>query len=360
MRRNQQKHLKVPRENNTRAVKYDSDYQIEWQTVIPSLRKYELKIISFLTVMGDAPKDFTSDKEYRKGHRTRRDRTERFIAKVGSKFYPNESITEQLITRIGECFQLRIAQSKLRMIDGQVRFMSKYFLSSNSEQLTHGAEIFESCLGKQEYREIADQRIESEYFSFQMACEAVKHAFPQHHVEIIRGLVEMLAFDALIGHNDRHPYNWGVIVPLDRIRSPRFSPIYDTARALFWNKSERYIERVLSDKRPLLEGYVRKCTPPMGWDGETKVDFFGLIGLIWDRFKPYRLNIEKLLTVAPLEKSIECIDKEFRDLMSANRRELIKRCLRMRQRFLCEAVNKVQKGRDKCQLKDLSKLQEIG
>jgi hypothetical protein len=148
----------------------------------------------------------------------------------------------------------------------------------------------------------------------------------------------MLAFDALIGHNDRHPYNWGVIVPLRKEQPPRFSPVYDTARALFWNKDEVYVSRVLTDKRPLLEGYVKKCNPPFGWDGETKVDFFRLIGLIWNYFERYQSNIEKFLAIEPLEKSILTLDKEFSLLMSGERRELIKRCLRLRQRLLCEAV----------------------
>lgn len=311
-------------EDNSKAIKDYSDYQIDWSTVIPPLGKYKLEKVSFLSVMGDAPKDFTSDREYRPGHRSRRDRTESYIAKVGSKSYPNESITEQLITRIGQHFRVKIADSKLRMIDGQVRFMSKYFLRRQSEQLTHGAEIFESCLGKQEYRELADQKIESEYFTFQMACEAIRNAFPLYETKIVRGLVEALTFDALIGHNDRHPYNWGVIVPLNKNRPPRFAPVYDSAHALFWNKGEEYVNRVLIDKRPLLENYINKCSVPMGWDGETKVDFFRLIGLIWSHYDRYRCNIEKFLPNTPLQNSILCVDKEFRLLMSQNRRELIK------------------------------------
>lgn len=323
-----------------KAIKEYSDYQIPWASVIPAMRKFELEKITFLSVMGDAPKDFTTDSEYRKGYRSRRDRQERFIAKVGSKYYPNESITEHLITRIGQHFSVNIANSKLRLIDGQVRFMSKYFLRMHTEQLTHGAEIFESCLGKQEYSELVAKKMESEYFTFQMACEAIRHAFPEQEFRIIRGLVETLAFDALIGHNDRHPYNWGVIVPVNKNRSPRFAPVYDTARALFWNKSEMYIERVLLDKRPLLDSYITKCTVPLGWDGELKVDFFRLIGLIWSRYEGYRYNIEKFLTNVPLEKSIQCVDKEFGLLMSRNRRELIKKCLRRRQELLCESVQK--------------------
>jgi HipA-like C-terminal domain len=218
------------RESYQKPVKHFADYQVDWASVIPELRKYKLDRVTFLSVMGDAPKDFITDSEYRPGHRSRQQRTESYIAKVGAKYYPNESITEHFITRIGQCFDMNIADSKLRLIDGQVRFMSKYFLRGET-LLTHGAEIFELCLGKEDYAAIAEKKIESEFFTFQIACEEIKNAFPGYESKIICGLAEMLAFDALIGHNDRHPYNWGVVVPLRKGAAPRFSPVFDTARA---------------------------------------------------------------------------------------------------------------------------------
>lgn len=226
---------RTSKQNVKKTIKYQADYQLDWGSRIPTLRRYDIDMVDFLTIPGMAPKDFITDSEYRPGHRTRSQRAESYIAKVGSKFYPNESIAEQLVTRLGQVFGLSIADSKLRIVDGQVRFMSKYFLDRRAEQLTHGAEIFELCLGKEDYARIADKKEESEYFTFQMTAEAIGNAFPGYEAEIVSGFVEMLAFDALIGHNDRHPYNWGVIVPIRKARAPRFSPMFDTARALFWN-----------------------------------------------------------------------------------------------------------------------------
>jgi hypothetical protein len=242
-----------------------------------------------------------------------------------------------LITKIGEIYGLRIAESKLRLVDGQVRFMSKYFLNRQSEQLTHGAEIYELCLGKENYAEIADNKAERDFFTFQMTREAIKDAFPGHLEGIIEGYVEMLTFDALIGHNDRHPYNWGVVVPIRKARAPRFSPIYDTARALFWNIPEKRVRQMLTDAKQL-ERYVDNCLPPIGWDGEQKVDFFRLIGLIWKNFARYRNSIEKFLPDTSLKQSFQIVEKEFAPLLSAERYKLIKRCLQLRQQRLCEAV----------------------
>lgn len=320
-----------------KEIKYNADYQLEWAAWIPKLDHYTLEKVDFLSITGDAPKDFITVSEYRAGHRSRRQRQESYIAKVGSKYYPIESITEQLITRLGEIFALCIAESQLRMVDGQVRFMSKYFLDRQNEQLTHGAEIYELCIGKEDYAQLAEKRTEREYFTFQMTCEAIAAALPGQEIRIIKGLVEMLTFDALIGHNDRHPYNWGVIVPLRKSRRPRFSPVYDTARALFWNIPERRVLQMLDDSRQF-EKYVAGCLPPVGWDSEPNIDFFRLIGLIWRDFAAYRKNIEKFLDDKLLPECCRMIDAEFARLLSQERRELIKRCLHLRHGNLCRAV----------------------
>lgn len=320
-----------------KEIKYVADYQLKWETLIPQLKNYKLAHVDFLSIPGDAPKDFIRDSEHRPGHRTRKQRVERYIAKVGSKFYPNESITEQLLTRIGQLFGLTIANSKLRLIDGQVRFLSRYFLDRHNEQLIHGAQIFEQSLGKEEYAQLADDKKESEYFTFQMVCEAIRTSFSEFEITLVKGLVEMLAFDCLIGHNDRHPYNWGVIVPIYRAQSPRFSPVFDTARALFWNVPEPRVKQMLSDRRQL-ETYICRCGPPFSWDKEPDIDFFRLIGLIWKHFDKYKAHIEKFLDESALNNTLRMVDKEFDDLMSSERRQLIRECLHLRHKRLVAAI----------------------
>lgn len=322
--------------SHQKAIKYFADYQPEWKSLIPELRKYQLEKVDFLSITGDAPKDFITDSEYRPGHRSRKQKRESYIAKVGSKFYPNESIVEQMITRIGQTYGLKIAESKLRIVAGQVRFMSKFFLKREIEQLTHGAEILAFSLGKENYVELQDKKKEREYFTFQMVEEAIKESFPGYEHRIMPGFVEMLTFDALIGHNDRHPYNWAVIVPLKK-GPPRFSPVYDTARAFFWNVPEPRVRQMLSDHQQL-EKYITNCQSPIGWDSEQNVAFFRLVGLIWRDFAQYRRNVDKFLNEGPLTNSLAMIDKEFRHLMSAERCELIKRCLHLRQQFLSRTV----------------------
>lgn len=326
----QNKHLK--------AVKYHSDFQTDWHKLIPTLKKYQIQSVDFLTISGDAPKDFVTDKEYRPGHRSKNSPNDKYIAKVGSKFYPLESVMEQFITRIGQCFDLNIADSKLRVVKGQVRFLSKYFLKSG-EQLTHGAEIYEFSLGKDNYAELAENKEERDFFTFQMTCEAIKSIFPDADEKIICGYVEMLTFDAIIGHNDRHPYNWGVIVPLKKGLKLRFAPVFDTARALFWNIPETKVVNMLTNEMAF-ESYVKKCLPPVCWE-KKKVDFFELISLIWKEFLIYRDSVEKFLDADKLNGILCLLDNEFGNLISQERRKLIKKCLHLRQDKLREEIEKL-------------------
>lgn len=216
--------------------------------------------------------------------------------------------------------------------------MSRYFLDRHNEQLIHGAQIFEQSLGKEEYAQLAEDKKESEYFTFQMVCEAIRTSFSEWEIKLVKGLVEMLAFDCLVGHNDRHPYNWGVIVPIYKVQSPRFSPVFDTARALFWNVPETRVKQMLSD-REQLETYITKCAPSFSWDQDPDVDFFRLIGLIWKHFDKYKPHIEKFLDENALNDTFQMVDREFVDLMSRERRQLIRECLHLRRLKLVEALN---------------------
>ncbi len=170
-----------------------------------------------------------------------------------------------------------------------------------------------------------------------MTIAAIKEAFPGYETKIIPDFVEMLTFDALIGHNDRHPYNWGVIVPLRKSSPPRFSPVYDTARALYCTNPEKRIGQMLTNAVQF-ERYIKDCAPPVGWDSLPGVDFFTLIALIWQDFAVYRSNIERFLDDGALRGSVIILRKEFSQLMSAESCELLEQCLRLRQQRLKEVV----------------------
>ena len=130
--------------NNTHVKFTVADVQLNWPSMIQTLAVDKHTVVSteFLSIHGEAPKDFVRTKEFTPGvPHNRKKRWTSYIAKIGSKYYPLESITEHVLTRIGQLLGVAITPSRLCIVQKQVRFLSRYFLASN-ESLVHGIEIF--------------------------------------------------------------------------------------------------------------------------------------------------------------------------------------------------------------------------
>jgi hypothetical protein len=160
------------------------------------------------------------------------------------------------------------------------------------------------------------------------------HFFPDDFETLMTEFLKLLVFDALIGNNDRHFYNWAVIRDIKNIVKPVFSPIYDSARGLFWNDSEEKIRIIYKDKNRL-DAYIVKysegSTPKIGWEGISKLNHFDLLENL--RTLPIIINCETMQHVCSdktLGIAFSMIDKEFSNLLSSERKALIKKCLSYR------------------------------
>ena len=309
---------KVPLVNE--PIKYFADYQREWFKIVKPLKRdrYIVQSTSELSIHGDAPKCFLRIKEYQEGLWTDRQRKwPKYIAKVGSKWYPVESITEQLITRIGQVCGFNVADSKLRMVGSQVRFLSRFFLR-RAESLTHGIEIFQEDFGKEMVQDIAAERLERDFYTFNVVVSSLQRAFPTESNQIVRDLVRMLVFDAIIGNNDRHPANWGVITSIKQSIPSRFSPIFDTARGMFWNMTEERIRNRLANPVEL-ESYIDMSGPQIGWEGRVKLNHFQLISLIYVNFPQYQDSIRVATLLVNFDECAKMIEEEFSPLLSSER-----------------------------------------
>jgi hypothetical protein len=309
-------------------VKQLTGYEGErWRGVIPCLRRGR-HYVTNRAVAGDAPKDFIHVYEYGTGRRSEPKTWPAYVAKVGHKWYPAESITEHLMTRIGQMLGLRMATSRLMLCANQIRFMSRYFLQGD-DSLVHGAEIVAGYVEDDKFvADVERQQLEKEIFTFQVLRVAIETRFPMDREPIVSGFARMLAFDALVGNQDRHLYNWGVIVHPKARRTPEFSPIYDTARGLFWNTSEAGLAKYL-DEAALLK-YVEAARPLVGCDGDKDANHFRLIAKIAETDSDIREVLRELGSRDAVREIGGMIDGEFSRLLSAARRALIKRCLEIR------------------------------
>jgi len=235
------------------------------------------------------------------------------------------------MTVVGESLGINMAKSQLALGEGQVRFLSRYFLGKD-ESLDHGAQIVAGYLADEPFvKAVEAQGIERDIITFRDLCDAITTLFPTNYPEILVDFVRMIGFDALVGNQDRHLYNWGVISDTRGVRPPRFSPIYDTARGLFWNQSEAGLAR-FEKSEAAFDKYVRSASPLIGWDfrpGEIP-NHFGLIRNVITCDPTYRSVLQSLGGSRALAKVGKQIDANFDRILSEPRRSLIKECLRRR------------------------------
>jgi len=298
-----------------------------------------------VSVDGDAPKMFIGvyDRGEMHGlHKCNFNNWIKYIAKTGHKWYPVESITEQLLNRLGTCFGLKMAKSELAIISGQLRFLSKYFLNKKGMQLVHGAEIIAGYLNDSTaFVDAVDaNRMSRDLFTFQLIEEAVSSAFFHQKDAIMRELVKLVLFDALVGNNDRHFYNWGVITSVNNTFQPYFSPVYDTARGLFWNMSEKSLkQRSNNNTEQFIKKYCKNSTPKIGWEGESNINHFNLVENIYKKsFFMEKKEIEELFQEKVIDNMYDTIDNEFSLLMSSCRIQMIKKCLSYRYKIIKEIL----------------------
>lgn len=282
----------------------------------------------------------------------------RYIAKLGRRNNDLEVTTEFAIFLIGRSIGVNVADARVASYKGQVRFLSRYFLEP-SEELVHGLQIFSELFDEATVKGVVgDQASEQAMFSVQ----AVKTAFGAHYLEygadvedeLFGGFVAMLAHGALIGVQDRHHENWGVVV----VREvggprPRFSPLFDSARGLFCNRTELDIRDFFGVAgQARLSRYIEKSRPLVGFDGllPTKprrfVNHAELLSAVFHRYPKSRPIMADVLGRYDWRLVRSLLKEQLGGLCSPQRLQLVLTCLRRRLRHLHRAINDRMAGAD--------------
>ena len=304
-------------------------------------KKHSYCVIKGVSVTGDAPKDIIRLYKYGISRKSNYKKWPIYIAKLGHKYYPLESITEQLISDIGKWFGFNVADSKVCFIGGQIRFLSKYFLKEHTDELYDGADMYAGYLNdKQFVDDIEMQRMTQAFFTISFTREVLTHFFKDSFNDIFKSFMLMLFFDALIGNNDRHMYNWGIIRDVYGEKLAEFSPIYDSARGLLWNETEEKINDVINTKNrksEFIEKYCHNSRPKIGIENKKTVNHFQLIKSFDSYFKNTEF-VQELFKTNRIESVIENINKKYSTLMSENRRLLVIDILKYRYNKLKNVV----------------------
>lgn len=288
------------------------------------------------TAGGDAPKDVIRVYEYGRCKKAQPKSWTKYIAKIGHKWYPNESITEHFMTQIGKSFRINIANSKIVYAETYIRFLSEHF--HNSEQsLEHGANILSRYINESD-TEWIDQMEKNRTLKGEITIidivNAIKDVFNEQSTVILEDLVHMLLFDALSGNNDRHYYNWGVITHIKNKHQPLFSPVYDSARGLLWNKSDKNVislhTHLKNGDNTAVESYVNNSAPKISIPGNKKCNHFQFVAYLKNNKYISSSHINVWTNKAYLDKAIEILNSDFKHLFIEERRLVIEEILNLR------------------------------
>lgn len=157
---------------------------------------------------------------------------------------------------------------------------------------------------------------------------------------------KMLIFDCIIGNNDRHDENWGILYG-SAVGKLKLAPIYDNASCLTAGETEEKVNLLLNDEQKLNQ-YVINSRPPnlyLNYSDNKHYKHFEIIeyliksesstiDLIRNMIKYDYLSYTKNVA-----EQIHRIDVPDIYKLSNNRKELIIKILDIRKRKLEELVN---------------------
>ena len=275
-----------------------------------------------------------------------------YIAKGSRKQGPRECVTEALISSVASGLPLRIARSRLAVVPGaelgdpDVRFMSRYFLNTGRREiLTHGVELVAIAFGMDTaaFREEVPRSAESGFYTVDLVEDVLKAVgrSEAERTDLLAGLGRMLGFDAIVGANDRHPRNWGIVQSaIDPDAPYRFAPVFDTARGLFWNFSDEQLLKKERDgnRQQFLEKYANESRPLIGVPGVGSCNHFDLVQHILSsgRDRPVAKGLRAVASSFSVSRCERTLHLRFGRLLSRSRLELIRDLLDYRNARLKE------------------------
>ena len=279
-----------------------------------------------------------------------------YIAKFGNKNGRIEVYTELFNNQLGTALGFEMAHSGLARLDKDVYFVTRNFREEN-ERLVHGSLMVEEVFAAPKATEKIEYNQEQAFYTIDVVYQVIRDFCGAQSAAVFLGFVEMLVFDALIGSMDRHAQNWGVLQTATAPQRFRFSPVFDSARALFWDipdgrlLSFDYDEEALTEdetalrkaQQPLRK-YVENSKPCIGPEpNHPKMNKCNHFDLVRNLMKLYPTETNQALAKLPSDVGAKAATIlggfPFADAFWSVRKRMIIRTLSMRGALLHEILN---------------------
>jgi hypothetical protein len=169
---------------------------------------------------------------------------------------------------------------------------------------------------------------ERSFYTVDLIDEVLEAAAPNAacHLRLRAGFARMLAFDALLGAHDRHASNWGIVQDVRRAREPRFSPVFDTARGLFLDRTDDDLRRDAGPNTAAayVERYAERSRPLIGVPGSPDLNHFALIQyMVGPEQAKFGASIRQVVHAFAPERAARLMHGQFGRLLSPVRLRLI-------------------------------------
>jgi hypothetical protein len=257
-----------------------------------------------------------------------------YIAKFAHKNDEIETYTELFNNQLGKQLGFDMAHSGIAKLDGVLHFLSRSFRQTG-EQLIHGSLMVEmlGLANSQEIERIKTAAQQQGIFDIDFVETVIKEFCGADFDAVFDKFLAMLVFDALIGSMDRHPRNWGVIRPMKEsgtgLGHIRFSPIYDSARALLWDLNDAKVGSLSASE---LKRYIDRSSPRIGLpQALRKCNHFELLSHLMLKHKALLLKNVQKLPPSTVGLASDLLSRwPFRNVFSGLRRGMINRIIQSR------------------------------
>ena len=219
--------------------------------------------------------------------------------------------------------------------------MSRYFLRLGEEQLVHGFELVANWLqsdpDEMERAFGRRDRGERDLYTVDVLLEVLSD-LARHGEErqLIDGFGRMMAFDALLGVNDRHPLNWGVVRNSISDAPMAFAPLFDSSRALFWSHSDPALEALDGKglRAATIRRYADRSQPLIGFQRRKRTDsqnHFDVIDfMVSHHYDLVRKSVAPVIRAYKPEAAGKRLFRRFGNLVSRRRLEYVDELLQYR------------------------------
>lgn len=255
--------------------------------------------------------------------------------------YKHEFWSEIIASEIGRALGFNTLKYDIAYKDGEIGCLSKA-MNKDSEELREGM----GFLKRYDNSYNPDDKASYNKYTFDFIHNALKH---NKIDRFISDIIKIIIFDSIIGNQDRHQENWGLLVPIIRIpisqvakgkilynfmiyllrkyfkipdfkvmirdyKNATFSPIYDSGSCLGREIEDKKLNDILRDNQRF-EAYINKGCSEIRWDG-PKINHFKLIDELKTPYKDLvKEEITKTISNAKqqnLKEIVFDIDKELR------------------------------------------------